>query len=141
MTSKLHSKLVSHGRRNDPRLYKNHTTARLLKVYNKYVHVSCMFCSGMLEKPSSYDECEFVSNGKMLRKNWFFEGRTIYVLVHSSSLILFICNFLVFLRKKLWHITLLMFVPFCYTALLWVRLKIFWNRNIILVMLLSLVKI
>ena len=68
-SSKLHPKQVLNDHRNDPRPYKNHTTACLLNIYNTFVRISCMFCSGMVEKPSSYDECAFCLNGKMLRKN------------------------------------------------------------------------
>ena len=34
-----------------------------------------------------------------------------------------------FVRKKLWRIVLVMFVPVCYTALLWSRLKIFLDQK------------
>ena len=55
-TSTLHPKLVLSDHRNHPIPYKNHTTERLLKIYNKYVRGNCMFCSGTVEKHSSYDE-------------------------------------------------------------------------------------
>ena len=65
-TSKLFSKLALNDHRNNPRPYKSHTTERLLKIHNKYMRGSCMFCSGMVEKPSSYDESEFCSKKELV---------------------------------------------------------------------------
>ena len=59
-TSKFHPKLVLNNHKNDPRPDKNYTLALLLKMYNKYVRVSCMFCFGMVEKPSSLTNVNFL---------------------------------------------------------------------------------
>ena len=69
----LQNFIWKHDHRNDPRPYKNDTTAGLLKIYSKYICGSWIFCSDMVEKLFSYDKCEFCINWQNATKELIFQ--------------------------------------------------------------------